>query len=961
MRNNLDKIKIILVLLVFIISLTILIYFNTDRTSLNDQEKRFLHDKSEIVFVSQINYPPFEFLANNLQSSGMMIELIHWIASEYGFKAKFINSSFANAQKMVLEGEADVLTSLFYSRERDKKFDFTKPVFEISTSIFVKFNDDSIKELSDIKNKKVAIQKGDYAIDYLKSKKIDYTLVETDDFISAANLLIKSEVDAVVGDEPIIFYELQQLDLIGEVKNIGKSLYVGLDCMATKDGNKILISILNKGITRAKNRGVLDNIQRKWTGKTVKHHFYEHRYILITFSILLLIVIFVIVWNITLRQIVNKKTEELKKINTELILSINRFNAILKSSPDGIGMCDLDGKILFISDKLLEMYGYTLDEKDRYVGENIRDFIHEDYHEKLNLNFKKLLENEKELNISEYLAKKKNGEVFWIEVSSSVIKDNLDNPVAIVFTERDITDRKNKEELLLMIIKGIPHPAWLINKDRKIVAQNNAAEAFNTKIGDYCWYGIHKCKTIPYEQKSYYETHGIPLPGTMCTFCKGDECLNSKISVNKEVFLDGRYWDVWWIPVDDNRYLHYAVDITKFRQIEEELKIYNKKLEDIVIESNTLRELAEEANRAKSRFLAIISHELRTPLTAISGALELIKKDKSLIDSYIDILISSTEQLKILINDITDLNKIENNKLELVLKNFNLRKILVEVAYLINSIKSNKDIAFYVDIYDKINGEVVGDPIRLKQVLLNLLNNAIKFTSSGYIKLHVKIINETEKNITYYFEVEDTGIGIAKEDLDKLFKPFSQIDTTHSKKYYGSGIGLYLSQSIINAMGGKIEVESEVGKGSKFYFTITLEKAEKYDQDKIEATNGQFFDIKVLVVDDNKVNLLITEKLMKNIIKSIDLAENGYRALEMVRKNNYDAIFMDIQMPGMDGLEATMSIREFNKDVKIFAMSANVYKEDMENAIKSGMNDFCPKPISLNKLKELLNKYFSKN
>lgn len=949
------------IIVIFVISFSLILLFNffLNNTELNSKELEFIKQKKKIIFVSQVSYPPFEFLSVNIQPSGMMIELARWISSEYGFETEFVNTTFSNAQKMILNGEADVLTSFFYSEERDKNFDFTRKVFEVPTSIFVKIEDDSIKGLDGLRDKKVAIQKGDYAIDFLKSKFIDYKLVETDDFIQAANHLIKGDVDAVVGDEPIIYYGLQNLGLVSEIKNINPPLYIGINCMATKDGNKVLISILNKGIKRAHDRGILSNIKSKYIGKSIE---YTHKNYTLFITIILFVAIIAIIWNIFLKRTVEIKTDELKKINEELTISINKFNALLNSSPDGIGICDLNGVLTYVSDKLAIMYGYSPEEKDLYIGKKVYEFVDDSFHNKLKENFHNLIFKMQPHGNNEYLVKNKNGEKFWVEVSSSIIFDNMSNPVSIIFIERDITNRKKKEQQLNMLVRGIPNPAWLINKNRIIIEQNSISETLGTKVGDYCWLSINKGLTISEENKRYFETYGIPAPGTKCTFCKADECLEQEKPFDIELFIDNKYYEVWFIPIDKDIYLHYAVDITKHKRIEQELQLYNKKLEDAAIEANLLKEEAEKANSAKGRFLAIISHELRTPLNALTGSLELIKNDPSSLEEYIDMMVVSTEHLRLLIDDITDLNKVENNKLDIVEKFFDIRKFLIEIAKVTKSSIVKKDISLFVYIDDNIDGYVIGDPSRLRQVFFNLVNNAIKFTQNGYIKISAKVVSDTEETVTYYFEIEDTGVGIAKEDMDKLFKPFSQIDSSHGKKHYGSGIGLYLSQTLINLMGSKIEVESEPGRGSRFYFNLTLKKFYRQEESKDYENSkdeDKLLDLNILIVDDNIINLSVAEKLLKKIVKDVDKAENGYRALEMVRNNKYDAIFMDIQMPVMDGFEATREIRKFNTDIKIFAMSANVYQEDIDRAKESGMDDFCPKPISLISLKNILKRYFN--
>jgi len=341
-------------LLIFLFGYTLF-----DDSSLTREEKEYLKNKKEIVFVSQINYPPFEFLSDRLESNGMMVELARLMSTEFGFESRFINTTFARAQEMVLNGEADVLTSFFFSEERNKKFNFTRVVFEIPASIFVRQDNDDIKKLSDLNGKRVAIQKGDYAIDFIKSKGIQIDLIETDDFIMATNKLIKGEVDAVIGDEQIIFYYLSRNNLVSELKVVGEPLYIGENCMATRKSEKTLVSILNKGIKLAQKKGYLESINRKWVGERFTFAKYMKKFfgiMLIPVSILLVIVFSFWIWNLNLRKRVEERTKQLQEKNRELDLNNSKLNAILSASPDGIGMMNMNMELIFISDKLAKMY-----------------------------------------------------------------------------------------------------------------------------------------------------------------------------------------------------------------------------------------------------------------------------------------------------------------------------------------------------------------------------------------------------------------------------------------------------------------------------------------------------------------------------------------------------------------------------------------------------------------------------
>ena len=231
------------------------VYGQENGTSLSAEERTYLESRNTIVFISQTSYPPFEFLNNDGMPDGMTIELLRWIATETGFRSKFKNASFFEAQQAVLSGDADVLTSFFYSDKRDQLFDFTQPLFEVPASIFVLADRPDIVRMQDLSGKRIAIQQGDYAKDFLDAQGIDFTMVPTRDFAEAADAVISGSADLLIGDEQIVLYYLYNRGLIDKVKKVGEPLYSGIDCMGLKDGNRVLQSILNKGISHARQAG----------------------------------------------------------------------------------------------------------------------------------------------------------------------------------------------------------------------------------------------------------------------------------------------------------------------------------------------------------------------------------------------------------------------------------------------------------------------------------------------------------------------------------------------------------------------------------------------------------------------------------------------------------------------------------------------------------------------------------
>ena len=389
-----------------------------------------------------------------------------------------------------------------------------------------------------------------------------------------------------------------------------------------------------------------------------------------------------------------------------------------------------------------------------------------------------------------------------------------------------------------------------------------------------------------------------------------------------------------------------------------------------------LEKMAEEAlaaSKAKGDFLSTMSHEMRTPMNAIIGMTAIGRKAEDIEGkNYAFNRISdASSHLLGVINDVLDMSKIEANKLELSPVAFDFDKMLQKVATVVNFRIEEKQQVFTIDTDPNMPLHLIGDDQRLAQVITNLLSNAVKFTpNGGDIRLEASLINETDDNCELCISVKDSGIGISAEQQSKLFREFGQAESSTSRKFGGTGLGLTISKRIVELMGGKIWIESELGKGAKFIFTINVLRDRdggktEPDEKPAEQTAGMFADRRMLLAEDIDINREILIMLLGDTGLIIDCAENGKEALDMVTANPdlYDIIFMDVQMPEMDGHEATRQIRklpavtERSRPLPIIALTGNVFKDDIEACTAAGMDSHLGKPLDIDKVFEVLGRH----
>jgi len=536
-------------------------------------------------------------------------------------------------------------------------------------------------------------------------------------------------------------------------------------------------------------------------------------------------------------------------------------------------------------------------------------------------------------------------------------------------------EMKYAEDLSDALSKSLEHLAEYFRLDRIIILETDFTNATNTL--SYQWNSKEENTLSDYFQTmseeeadgivALYNEYGYIEVNPTHIAVKYDDSVGR---IMKENVLDILLGTQLWIPTMKNGKYSGAVFFDKYDTTP--YTITDKFLLSEAVNAMAVyidRLNAENASRAKSDYLSAVSHEIRTPMNAIVGLTEVALREEMspAMRKSLKTVQSSALGLLTLINDILDYSKIEAKRLEIISEKFNTLSLINDM-YEITKARNNGKLKINLHMPENLPSSFYGDMVRIKQVMINLCSNAVKYTDKGSVDIYIDIQKIDDDNCKFLFSVKDTGIGIKKEDLKKLFKQYGQVDTTINHHKEGTGLGLMISKQLIEKMDGKISIDSVYGVGSTFSFHIPLrvinwepaEKLEDYQYEEPEEKKVDFTAPKarILAVDDSDINLMVVSALFNPIGMTIDTVKSGYEALSMLEKNSYDLILMDHFMPGLDGVETTERIRRLdnnpNRDIPIIALTADSAEIVKQELLSNGMNDFMAKPIIIKEAYQIL-------
>ena len=508
------------------------------------------------------------------------------------------------------------------------------------------------------------------------------------------------------------------------------------------------------------------------------------------------------------------------------------------------------------------------------------------------------------------------------------------NQLSIALKDATYTFQLNRK-----ILESIPMPMDIVDLSGTVLFQNKifkniVKEDFNGK----------KCYEIYRDNQE------------QCNDCPLKKSIITTKTIETSKILNGKTFKITHTPVHYNNQdalLEVFVDITQ-----------SKNIQQLIIEKKSI----EKSAKIKESFLANMSHEIRTPMNGIIGMIDLLIKTTSLDKvqkDYIETIQSSSMDLLTLLNEILDLSKLEAGKMELVTSKINYDLFIKNTVGLFSAIAFKKNLKLIIQKPASIPKLIEADKTKLKQITSNLIGNALKFTTKGEIIVKSSIVSKDENKLKLKIEIIDTGCGISIDDQDRLFNPFQQLDESYTKMIKGTGLGLSISKRLVELMNGDIGVISDLGKGSNFWFTFTTNKVEDNDLDiskKDILLENVKFKLNVLLADDKIVNQKVAQLMLENLSCTIDIVNNGKEAIEKFKEGKYDLIFMDIQMPEMDGIETTKFIKKNYKMVPpIIGLSANAMEGDSKRYMSQGLDDYLLKPLTLETLINKLLKWFKPN
>ena len=907
------------------------------------KEQKWIHDHPVIRFTGRKSYLPYEAFKDDGTYIGAMSEHLNAIEKQTGILfEKNPSDSLEEIDDKVSKHQVDVFTSL----KGNHTYDATH--IQVSTNIKSpivivgrkQHNNHFIKNLLELQKESVAIVESAPYASSLKEQYPNIHYVYVKDMESAYEDVASGKYAYMISSLALASRKFNELNIYN-LQIVGNTGYVLEVYLSVPKEWPIFAEILQKYFKESSRETDISNSESmaKWENITLKPTM-DYTLLIQSIGIFALLLVLLFYWNYLLKKKVAQKT-------TQLATLLATFDTHVIAS-----RTDLEGNITYVSDAFCAISGY---QRSELVGRNHRVVKHPDNPASVYATLWNTIQEGSTWH-GRMKNRKKQGEFYWID---SLIKQEFDekgDPIGYVAIMRDVTAQVALEELSATLEYNVQertrelaelnqeqHAIFdtaligiVLLKERIIVNGNHYLnEMFGYEQGEQ----IGQCTKIWYADEADWIESGISVYNA----------LHSKEIQSTEKRLKRKDGTFFWAritlkEIDPNNSETGIVGV----------------IEDITFEKAAIEEIkhaktiAEEATKTKSNFLANMSHEIRTPMNAIIGMAHLMFQTSldTKQHNYLEKIDNAAKHLLQIINDILDFSKIESGKMAFETIDFYLEDVMEQLSDLLVVKAQEKGLEMLFDVGLDVPTALRGDPLRLGQVLINLVNNAVKFTQQGEIKLSIHVQDKREDTVTLLFKISDTGIGMSPHEQAKLFQAFSQVDVSTTRKYGGSGLGLVISKHLVEMMQGSISAHSVLGEGSTFYFdaTFNLQKEQK----QIELKEDEVKNLRVLVVDDNQSSRMILENILTSFKFNVSTVENGYDAIHLLQEahvhhNPYGLVLMDWMMPGMNGIETIQKIREISgiASTLTFIMITSHSREDLKEELEENhINSILIKPIN---------------
>lgn len=923
--------------------------------NLTPEERAFLESHGPVVFVSQSNYPPFEFVHNDSSRDGMTIELAHWLATEVGFRARFVDMSFAEAQQAIQSGQANVLTSFFYSKERDRTFDFTTTLFEVPAAIFVSVERPDIVQLKDLTGKRIAMQQGDYAYGFLAAAGVTFEMVPTRDFSEAITALIEGRADAIIGDEQIVYYYLFSNRRTDRVKKVGEPLYVGLNSMAVKEGQHQLVAILNKGIAFAQDSGVIDRLNQKWIGVQFSSAQSLWPRIWPYLAIAGVLLLFVSAWSLRLRQVVKQKTRAIsagevryRELYEALSVREERLNCALTGANCGLWDWNIVNNSLYYDRNYYRMAGYLPDAFPA-TYEQWQERVHPEDRETAEQALKDCLTGQTPTYMTEFRFLTADGSWLWILDKGEIVEYTEEGaPLRFIGLHVDISKQKKTE---LALRDGERKYRTLLNAQHDAIYLHELDEKGFTPLLEV---NAAMVKRYGYSRAELSRM-------TVLDLLTPERRLPQENNFNRRILLE-RGHHIFATTHLTRAGLEVPVEVS--------LTIINRAGKRFVLSiarDITERHTAERQQREleaqlrqKYKVEAIglmaggMAHNFNNNLAIILGSVELAQR-KLEAEHKVGPLLANIKTAALRSRDLVQqvlvysrkgvINKEQLQPVVVVNETLKLLKLAIPSSINVTSV-------FAPECSDLC---IRGDATQIQDALINLCNNAVHaMEEQGELNISVsRAVLGPEALPAHYLSpkegfvriaVVDTGCGMSAELQEKIFDPFFTTKDIHA----GTGMGLATVQGIMDQHGGLVKVTSLPGKGSTFalFFPIVDVNLSFVTFADMEPAGGTE---RILFVDDDAVIAELGKQMLEHVGYQVTVAVGGPEALQLFRQSpeRFDLVLTDQTMPDLSGRELIVQLLQLRPDLPIILCTGYSSRIDASGAKALGARAFVLKPLKM--------------